>query len=81
MSNWLQSLVACVSRTESIDIKTVAMGTLLDLVNISLCVFPSGGVNHRKESAASVIPLISHADFILLDQSQVYKVIILSTQH
>ena len=70
----MQSLIACISQTKGIDIKTIAMGTLLDLVNINLCVFPSPKGNQRAESVASVIPLISHADFVILDQSQVYKV-------
>ena len=50
------------------------MGTLLDLVNINLCVFPSSKGSQRAESVASVIPLISQADFVILDQSKVYKV-------
>ena len=75
MSTWLQSLIKCISQTKSINIQTVAMGTLLDLVNISLCVFPSSDMNRREESVASVIPLISQADFVLLDRSRVYKVL------
>ena len=74
MTDWLHALITCVSE-KNINIQTVAMGTLLDLINVSLCVFPPCDRNQPMENSANVMPLISHADFVILDQSQIYKVI------
>lgn len=76
MSDWLQSLIACISETNDINIQTIAMGSLLDLVNVSLCVLQSCDKNKHVKNTANVISLISGADFLILDRSDVYKVCI-----
>ncbi|XP_065057535.1 protein dopey-1-like isoform X2 [Rhopilema esculentum] len=73
LSPWLQSLISCASQAKDIDIQTVAMGALLDLINVSLCVFPSLDRGHVTKGAANIIPLISHRDFSILEKSAVYK--------
>lgn len=71
LSEWLESLIGCIS-TSNINIQAIAMGTLLDLVNVSLCCLDES--TKTDTCTPNVVPVISGTDFYMLDHSQVYKV-------
>ena len=50
----------------------------MDLINVSLCVFPSLEKGNVKHGAANVIPLISPPDFAALERSSIYQVNLLT---
>ena len=74
MADWLTALLSCASQRQDISVQTTAMGTLMDLINVSLCVFPSLEKGNVKHGAANVIPLISPSDFAALEKSSIYQV-------
>ena len=74
LSGWIEALVSCARQTEDFNIQSAAMGTLLDLINVSLCVYPDRRSQRLSPVTANVVPLITREDFALLEASSIYKV-------
>eukprot|EP00794_Sanderia_malayensis_P000522 gene522-1172_t len=73
LSDWIQCLVSCARQKKDFCIQSAAIGTLLDLINVNLCVFPSSRGHHLTPGAANVVPLITQEDFAVLEMSPIYK--------
>ena len=72
---WLQSLVLCCLDIDDFAIQSCAIGTLLDLINLTLSVAPVGtGTKSRESTAVVVIPMISQALLAVIEQSEIYQV-------
>lgn len=75
LPEWLQSLIACCFEAEEFDIQSSAVGTLLDLINLTLSVTPSSVFNRpRATTAVVVIPMISKRSLELIECSPIYEV-------
>ena len=65
----------CCLDIEDFAIQSCAIGTLLDLINLTLSVAPSGtGTRSRESTAVVVIPMISQALLAVIEQSDIYQV-------
>ena len=72
---WLQTLLACCFEAEEFDIQSSAVGTLLDLINLTLSVTSPGVATRPKaNTAVVVIPMISQHSLELIERSVVYEV-------
>ena len=81
--DWLQSLIGCCCYTGSFDIQAIAIGTLLDLVNVSHTVLPGYDkkpvlpaiTNSSTTSTSSgIMPLIAQDSLQWLERSNLYRV-------
>ncbi len=70
----MEALVCCAKQVKNFSVQSAAIGTLLDLINVSLCVFPSSSRDSTSSGSANVVPLISKEDFDILEKSTIYKV-------
>lgn len=75
LPEWLQSLILCCFEISDFDIRSSAVGTLLDLINLTLSV-TTGHVHKPRPSApVVVIPMISQQSLGMIENSDLYEVI------
>ncbi|KAK3711633.1 hypothetical protein QZH41_014061 [Actinostola sp. cb2023] len=74
LPEWLQALIVCCFRVQDFDVQSSAVGTLLDLVNLTLSVAPTFGSDRPKLTVVVVvIPMISHVNLNVIEKSCIYK--------
>ena len=74
LPEWLQSLILCCFEISDFDIRSSAVGTLLDLINLTLSV-TTGHVHKPRPSApVVVIPMISQQSLGMIENSDLYEV-------
>ena len=73
LPEWLQSLIMCCFEVSEFDIQSSAVGTLLDLVNLTLSVGPAHGP--RPSAPVVVIPMISQQSLGVIEKSDLYEVL------
>lgn len=75
LPEWLQALIVCCFRVEDFNVQSFAVGTLLDLVNLTLSVAPNTDSERPKSTVVVVvIPMISHANLNIIEESCIYRV-------
>ena len=74
LPEWLQSLIMCCFEVSEFDIQSSAVGTLLDLINLTLSV--NAGHAHGLKSSAPVVvvPMISQQALGVIEKSGLYEV-------
>ena len=74
LPEWLQSLIMCCFEVDDFDIQSSAVGTLLDLVNLTLSVAAGHANGPRPSAPVVVIPMISQQSLGVIEKSELYEV-------
>lgn len=72
VADWLQVLITCCCYGNCFDTQATAIGTLLDLVDVTL--IARCEQEKSTESASHIVPLISFSDLRWIEKSNLYKV-------
>lgn len=75
LPEWLQSLIMCCFEITDFDIQSSAVGTLLDLINLTLSVTTGHSNGSRSSAPVVVIPMISQQSLGFIEKSDLYEVI------
>ncbi|XP_065649698.1 protein dopey-1 isoform X2 [Hydra vulgaris] len=70
--DWLQVLISCCCNGSSFDVQSSAINALLDLVNVTQSVQPTG---KTPEITSNIVPLISFNNLAWLECTNLYNVI------
>lgn len=73
VADWLQVLITCCCYGNCFDTQATAIGTLLDLVDVTL--IARCEQEKSTESASHIVPLISFSDLRWIEKSNLYKVL------
>lgn len=74
LPQWLQSLILCCFEVSEFDIQSSAVGTLLDLINLTLSVTAGHAQGPRPSAPVVVIPMISQQSLGVIEKSDLYEV-------
>ena len=75
LPDWLQSLIMCCFEVSEFDIQSSAVGTLLDLINLTLSVNAGHAHGPRSPAPGVVIPMISKQSLGVIEKSDLYEVV------
>ena len=74
LPQWLQSLIMCCFEVSEFDIQSSAVGTLLDLINLTLSVSAGHAHGPKPSAPVVVVPMISKQSLGVIEKSDLYEV-------